>query len=83
MTQNNWHVKFDSEEIRKTLNLLHQAGDVVELRILNTKKGTVSGYFDDFQALYRVTEQETVRSHPYISHSTQSQKPCRHVLATM
>ncbi|HEX3037278.1 MAG TPA: YfjI family protein [Thermodesulfobacteriota bacterium] len=37
--------------ILKTLSLFHQPGDVVELRIPDTPQRTVSGYFDDMQAL--------------------------------
>jgi len=32
-------------------NLVLEEGSVAELRILNTRKGTVSGYFDDFDKL--------------------------------
>jgi hypothetical protein len=39
------------DEIRKTLALLLEPGQVAELRILKTTKGTQSGYFDDFDAL--------------------------------
>jgi hypothetical protein len=38
-------------EIKRGLSLLFQPGDVVEVRILKTKQGTVSGYFDDFDAM--------------------------------
>src|SRR5580698_1140233 len=38
-------------EIKRGLSLLFQPGDVVETRILKTKVGTVSGYFDDFDAM--------------------------------
>jgi len=39
------------EIVRRSLDLLYQTGDVVEVRILNTKRGTVSGYFDDMGRL--------------------------------
>jgi hypothetical protein len=32
-------------------NLLRREGEVAELRILNTKRGTISGYFDKMEAL--------------------------------
>lgn len=41
--------------IKQALNLLFQPGDVVELRCLKTRKGTISGYFDDFERLARVS----------------------------
>lgn len=41
-----------SHTIREALErLIVEAGQVVELRILNTPKGTVSGYFDDLDKL--------------------------------
>ncbi|NPV93093.1 MAG: AAA family ATPase [Firmicutes bacterium] len=39
------------EHILEALNLLYEPGDVVELRVLDTAKKTVSGYFDDFDKL--------------------------------
>jgi hypothetical protein len=47
----------NEQMIIETLDLLHQPGDIVELRMLNTTKGTVSGYFDDFKALANVATQ--------------------------
>ncbi|MEK5182707.1 hypothetical protein [Paenibacillus odorifer] len=44
-------VKDPFEIIIAAQNLLRENGEVVELRILNTKKGTVSGYFDNMEAL--------------------------------
>lgn len=44
-------VKDPFEVIVAIQNLLRKPGEVVELRILNTKKGTVSGYFDNMEAL--------------------------------
>jgi P4 family phage/plasmid primase-like protien len=41
-------------EIKQALNLLFQPGDVIELRCLKTRKGTISGYFNDFEQLARV-----------------------------
>src|SRR5438045_2160135 len=35
------------------LKQLHRHGTVVEVRILNTHRGTVSGYFDDLEMLAR------------------------------
>lgn len=34
-------------EIRRTLELLYEPGQVAEIRVLHTKRGTMSGYFDD------------------------------------
>src|SRR5437667_9884109 len=47
-------VRPDVAEIRRALGLLLEPGSVAELRILHTRRGTVSGYFDDFDALGRV-----------------------------
>ena len=42
------------EEIYCTLCILHELGEVIELRVPNAgSKGTVSGYFNDFRALAR------------------------------
>jgi hypothetical protein len=41
------------DEIARGLRLLLEPGQVVELRCLNTTKGTVSGYFDDFDKLLK------------------------------
>jgi hypothetical protein len=41
---------FDTE-ILQSLQILKKADDVTELRILDSPKGTVSGYFDDIQSL--------------------------------
>lgn len=37
----------DAAEIRRAISLLLAPGQVCELRVLNTRKGTVSGYFSD------------------------------------
>jgi len=37
--------------IRKVLNVLFEPGDVTELRCLNTRQGTISGYFNDLEKL--------------------------------
>ena len=39
------------EEIRSALSLLVGQGEVAELRVPGTSKGTQSGYFDDGQLL--------------------------------
>ena len=41
------NVKADRAEIQRAISLLFKLGDVVEGRILKTRVGTVSGYFDD------------------------------------
>lgn len=38
-------------EIKRGLSLLFSPGDVIEARILKTKAGTVSGYFNDFEVM--------------------------------
>ena len=39
------------EEIRSALSFLVEQGEVVELRVPGTSRGTRSGYFDDCQLL--------------------------------
>jgi hypothetical protein len=41
----------DTAEILRGLDILHAPGSVVELRCPKTKKGTISGYYDDAAAL--------------------------------
>jgi hypothetical protein len=41
----------DPAEVKRGIALLHRPGDVVEVRILNTRRGVVSGYFDDHAAM--------------------------------
>jgi hypothetical protein len=41
----------DPAEIARAVALLYQPGDVVELRAPGSRRGTLSGYFDDFAAL--------------------------------
>jgi hypothetical protein len=41
----------DRAEIGRTLGLLYEPGDVVELRAPGSRQGTLSGYFDDMAAL--------------------------------
>lgn len=38
-------------DIAKSAEMLFEPGQVIELRILNTNKATVAGYFDDIEAL--------------------------------
>jgi hypothetical protein len=42
------------DDIEQALSLLLEPGQVAELRCLNTVKGTISGYFDDFDKLAKV-----------------------------
>ena len=44
------------DAIKQTLSFLSEPGQVAELRCLNTTKGTISGYFDDFDKLASVIE---------------------------
>lgn len=41
----------DPATVRQALQLLFAPGQLVELRAIGTRKGTVSGYFDDFERL--------------------------------
>ena len=41
------------EEVKRTYNLLFDQGTVVELRVLETEKGTVLGYYDEPERLAR------------------------------
>src|SRR5262245_41156784 len=45
------------DAIAEALALLLEPGSVAELRVLNTNRGTVSGYFDDANALARAAAQ--------------------------
>ena len=44
-------LKADVAEIRRTLDLLLEPGQVAELRALNTRRGTAAGNFTDFDKL--------------------------------
>ena len=46
----------DINEIRRAIALLFVPGDVVEVRILKTSAGVVSGYFDDHEAFATAIE---------------------------
>ena len=39
--------RFDADECRRALSILPEPGSVFEIRALGTKKGIISGYFDD------------------------------------
>lgn len=43
----------DVAEIRRALSLFLEPGQVAELRVLHTRRGTLSGYFNDFEHLAR------------------------------
>ncbi|MBI4381417.1 MAG: AAA family ATPase [candidate division NC10 bacterium] len=45
--------RFHAETVRAALDVLHPNGGVIEARILNTPRGTVSGYFDDKDRLVK------------------------------
>jgi len=47
----------DLEEIRAAANVLLEPGAVYEVRIPNTRRGTVSGYFDDLHKLAEAAAQ--------------------------
>jgi hypothetical protein len=48
----------ETNQIRDAIGLLYEAGQVVELRVLDTgRTGTVSGYFDDYDELAKATAQ--------------------------
>lgn len=42
-----------SEEILYSMGVLKDEGTIVEVRILNTNKGTISGYYDDYEKLVK------------------------------
>jgi Protein of unknown function (DUF3987) len=44
---------FDPRQVCEALGILGRHGGVIEVRILGTRKGTVSGYFNDLDALAR------------------------------
>src|SRR5262245_56732875 len=46
----------DTTMIQQTASLFFQPGTVVELRILDTSRGTVSGYFDNGQAFTQAAQ---------------------------
>lgn len=54
-------------ELIRTLQTLHTQSEVVEVRILKTKKGTVSGYFDDMEALVDPLEEYIGKYDIYIT----------------
>jgi hypothetical protein len=37
----------NNDEVIQSFNILRTSGDIAEIRILNTKQGTISGYFND------------------------------------
>ena len=41
----------DRDEIARALAVLYEPGDVVELRVPKTRKGTITGYFTNWEAL--------------------------------
>jgi len=41
----------DPEEIRRTLGILFDPGDVIEIRAFKSSRCTISGYYDDFDTL--------------------------------
>ena len=43
--------KVDLAEIRRALDFLFEPGQVSEMRVLHTRRGTVAGYFDDLDKL--------------------------------
>lgn len=45
--------RFHPPTVRAALDVLHPDGGVIEARILKTRRGTVSGYFDDKAALVK------------------------------
>src|SRR5262245_48736800 len=47
----------DTTMIQQTASLFFQPGTVVELRILDTSRGTVSGYFDNSQTFTQAAQQ--------------------------
>src|SRR4051794_25713161 len=46
-------LRADREEILRALRLLVEPESVAELRVLHTRRGTVSGYYTDLSAMVR------------------------------
>ena len=51
----------DTAMIQQTASVLLPPGTVAELRILDTPRGTVSGYFDNAQAFTQAAQRESGR----------------------
>lgn len=49
--------RFDLLEIQRAMGALLAPGQVYELRILNTRRGTVRGYFNDYEKMARAAAQ--------------------------
>lgn len=56
-----------ASEVIETITLLSSEGDVREVRILNTKKGTISGYFDDAEKLAEAIQPYVGKYDIYVS----------------
>jgi hypothetical protein len=54
--------KADIKEIEKAIAVLHEPGQVVEIRALG-ESGTVSGYYDDSRKLAKAVQQLSDRGH--------------------
>ena len=52
---------YDPQQCARAAAALHQTGTVVELRVLGTIRGTVSGYFDDLNELVEFASVGVVR----------------------
>jgi hypothetical protein len=61
---------FDPAEVISALETIHGPGGVVEVRALNTKEGTVSGYFDDFAKLAAAVQRYDGKETLYITMNT-------------
>ena len=48
---------FDLQEIQRAIGALLAPGEVYELRILNTRRGTVRGYFNDYEKMAQAAVQ--------------------------
>lgn len=46
-----------TKELHKTMEIFMRKGSYIEIRILNTNKGTISGYFNDMEKLYTAIRQ--------------------------
>jgi hypothetical protein len=59
--------QFDAAEIERSIGILYREGDIIEVRVPNTEKsGTISGYFDDREALVKAICGVAPGNHPGI-----------------
>jgi hypothetical protein len=69
-------LRADRAEMYRWLALLCERGDVYELRILNSRFGTVSGYYDDFNKLAEHAAEAAEKLLPEGIYTTLNQVRC-------